>query len=164
MIVLGLVAILFSLLADTIGIGQEPRFGWKQGMVLAGGLTLLLAGLVRRRVQDQEPRAGQPRHHPMVVGLATLGVMAFGVLTLVTSKQALAPILLFDGPSYVELAQHIRAHWFRPPPSLNLRPPLYPTVIAVAGWLSSSDGLAVVVNLQVLAWVLVGALVSLWVY
>jgi hypothetical protein len=98
------------------------------------------------------------------LAIAMLGVVGFGVLTVVTSGVALTPTLLFDGPSYVELARHIRAHWFLPPPPVHLRPPLYPTAIALAGWVSGTDGLAAVVSLQAVAWLLVGPLVALWVY
>ena len=103
------------------------------------------------------------RHRRQVVALSAV-VTAFGLLTLATSGQALVPSLLFDGPSYLSLATHIRTHWFFPPPSMNLRPPLYPAVIAVAGWLTGSDGLVAVVNLQVGAWLLVGPLAALWVH
>jgi hypothetical protein len=101
---------------------------------------------------------------PRAVALWALVVTAFGLVTLAASGEPLAPILLFDGPSYVALAEHVRTHWFFPPPSMNLRPPLYPTVIAVAGWLTGTDGLAAVVRLQALAWLAVGPLVMLWIY
>ncbi len=104
------------------------------------------------------------RHGPGIVTLTALGVAAFGLLTLGTSREALAPALLFDGPSYLTVAEQIRAHWFLRPPSLDLRPPLYPAVIAVAGWVTGSDGLATVRDCQVVAWLMVGPLVTLWVY
>jgi hypothetical protein len=92
-----------------------------------------------------------------------VGLILFGILTLVTSRERLEPALLGDGEEYLALANQIRAHWFVPPPTMNIRPPLYPTVIAVAGWLTRSDGLLAVRNLQILAWLLVGPLVALWV-
>lgn len=110
---------------------------------------------------------GQARERtrpPQIVALWALAIAAFGMLALATSGESFTPKLSFDGASYVALAEHIRAHWFVPPPSLNLRPPLYPAVIAVAGWLTGSDGLAAVVKLQVLAWLLTGLLAGLWVY
>lgn len=98
------------------------------------------------------------------VAFTALGVAAFGALTLVTSGERIAPTLLSDGPSYVEMARHIRAHWFLPPPPLDLRPALYPTVIAIGGWLTGGEGLRAVRDLQVLLWLITGPLVTLWVY
>lgn len=40
---IGAVAVLLAVLADTLGIGGEPGFGWKQGILLGAGV--LLAGL-----------------------------------------------------------------------------------------------------------------------
>lgn len=98
------------------------------------------------------------------LALWALAVAAFGMLAIGTSGESFTPQLMFDGASYVALAEHIRAHWFVPPPSLNLRAPLYPAVIAVAGWLTGSDGLAAVVKLQALGWLLTGLLVGFWTY
>lgn len=94
----------------------------------------------------------------------SMGVAAFGLLTIATSREPLEPVLLFDGESYLALARQIRDRWFFPPPSMNLRPPLYPTVLAVAGWLTGSDGQMAVRNLQMIVWVLMGLLVASWVY
>jgi hypothetical protein len=41
--------ILVSALADTLGLGQEPRFGWKQGIGLAVGLGLVVGSILWRR-------------------------------------------------------------------------------------------------------------------
>jgi len=49
MIGLGVLMILVSALADTLGLGREPRFGWKQGVGLAVGLGLVVAGILWRR-------------------------------------------------------------------------------------------------------------------
>lgn len=103
-------------------------------------------------------------HRPAVVSATLVGVVLFGVLTLVTSGAGFRPSLLGDGEEYVALANQIRTHWFVPPPTMNIRPALYPTILAVAGWLTRSDGILAVRNLQVLAWLLVGPLVTLWVY
>ena len=50
MIGLGVLMILVSALADTLGLGREPRFGWKQGVVLVVGLALVVGGSLWGRV------------------------------------------------------------------------------------------------------------------
>jgi hypothetical protein len=49
MIALGVLVLLVSLLADALGLGQEPRFGWKQGIGVVVGLALLVGGVLWRR-------------------------------------------------------------------------------------------------------------------
>ena len=52
-VVVGAVLVLLSLLADTLGIGGQSGFGWKQGVALGVGVVLalvgaaMLAGLIR---------------------------------------------------------------------------------------------------------------------
>jgi hypothetical protein len=46
---LGILAIVVSALADWLGLGQEPRFGWKQGIGVAVGCALVVGGLLLRR-------------------------------------------------------------------------------------------------------------------
>lgn len=46
-IALGAIAVLLSLLADTLGIGgNEEEFGWKQLTLLAVGVVVAAAGVV----------------------------------------------------------------------------------------------------------------------
>lgn len=49
--VAGVILALLALLADIVGIGREPGFGWKQTLALLTGLALIGAGwlLGRRR-------------------------------------------------------------------------------------------------------------------
>jgi hypothetical protein len=47
---LGTLLILVSLFADVLGLGREPRFGWKQGVVLVVGLALVVGGSLWGRV------------------------------------------------------------------------------------------------------------------
>jgi hypothetical protein len=47
---LGTLLVLVSVLADSLGLGREPRFGWKQGVVLAVGLALVVGGALWGRV------------------------------------------------------------------------------------------------------------------
>ena len=47
---LGILLILVALLADAVGIGREPNFGWKQGVLLVIGLALVVGGWVWGRV------------------------------------------------------------------------------------------------------------------
>ena len=89
---------------------------------------------------------GRSDARPRAIAACLLGVTAFGLVTLASSGETIRPTLLFDGASYVALAQHIRTHWFIPPPSSTRGPLLYPTLLAVAGWLTGSDGLTSVVS------------------
>ena len=44
-VLVGLVAALIAVLADPLGIGgDEDTFGWKQGVLLAIGIVLIIAG------------------------------------------------------------------------------------------------------------------------
>lgn len=47
---LGTALSLVALLADSLGLGREARFGWKQGIVLAVGLALIVGGALWGRV------------------------------------------------------------------------------------------------------------------
>jgi hypothetical protein len=44
MIGLGVLVMLFAVLADAIGLGRDPGFGWKQGIGLVIGLGLVVGG------------------------------------------------------------------------------------------------------------------------
>jgi NADH:ubiquinone oxidoreductase subunit 6 (subunit J) len=57
-VVVGAIAVLVALLADTLGIGgNEDTFGWKQVMLLAVGLVVAAGGLlaIMRATGDQRP-------------------------------------------------------------------------------------------------------------
>ena len=41
LIVVGILVVLAGVLADAFGVGQNPRFGWKQGIAVAVGLALV---------------------------------------------------------------------------------------------------------------------------
>ncbi len=45
----GALLALVSVFADTLGVGGEPGFGWKQTTGLLVGLALVAVGLWRRR-------------------------------------------------------------------------------------------------------------------
>lgn len=49
LVVVGIALSLVSLFADQLGLGREPRFGWKQWLGLVVGVALVLVGLWRRR-------------------------------------------------------------------------------------------------------------------
>jgi hypothetical protein len=49
MVVVGVILALVSLLADAIGIGGEPGFGYKQAAGLLIGIVLVAIGLWRGR-------------------------------------------------------------------------------------------------------------------
>ena len=40
----GTLAILLAIFADEIGVGDQPGFNWKQGILLAAGIALALFG------------------------------------------------------------------------------------------------------------------------
>jgi hypothetical protein len=43
-VLVGVVAALIAALADPLGVGEESGFGWKQGVLLAVGILLIIAG------------------------------------------------------------------------------------------------------------------------
>jgi hypothetical protein len=43
-VLVGVVAALIAALADPLGIGAESGFGWKQGVLLAIGILLIIGG------------------------------------------------------------------------------------------------------------------------
>jgi len=51
-IALGVFLVLISLLADQLGLGRHPGFGWKQWLVLISGAAVIMVGVyLLRRVQ-----------------------------------------------------------------------------------------------------------------
>jgi hypothetical protein len=60
----GIVLALVAILADTLGIGGEEGFGWKQAVLLAVGLVLallgagMLAGVLKLKGAPDEDRPG----------------------------------------------------------------------------------------------------------
>jgi len=48
-LVVGVLLVLLALLADIIGVGRVPGFGWKQMLTLLVGLALIGAGWFLRR-------------------------------------------------------------------------------------------------------------------
>jgi hypothetical protein len=50
LIALGVLLILVSVFADALGLGQEPRFGWKQVIGLVVGVALVVVGMAWRRI------------------------------------------------------------------------------------------------------------------
>ena len=72
-VVIGVLAILLALLADEIGVGGQPGFNWKQGLLLAVGVAVALFGLAimtgigARAVEEAtEPAPGErARQRPM---------------------------------------------------------------------------------------------------
>ena len=45
MVAVGVLAILLALLADEIGLGEQPGFNWKQAILLAVGVAIALFGI-----------------------------------------------------------------------------------------------------------------------
>lgn len=44
-LVAGVLAVLLAVLADEIGVGGQPGFAWKQGILLAVGVIVAIVGL-----------------------------------------------------------------------------------------------------------------------
>jgi hypothetical protein len=49
--VVGVILALVSLLADPIGLGGEPRFGWKQWLGLVAGIVVAIVGAWQYRAK-----------------------------------------------------------------------------------------------------------------
>jgi len=47
-IIVGILVVLISALADPLGLGRHPGFGWLQGLGVVIGVVVLLAGLYLR--------------------------------------------------------------------------------------------------------------------
>ena len=45
LLVAGALAILLAIFADEIGVGDQPGFNWKQGILLAAGIAVALVGV-----------------------------------------------------------------------------------------------------------------------
>ena len=58
-VLVGVVAALIAALANPLGIG-DPGFGWKQGVLLAIGILLIIAGGVMLRSPSSETGAAPP--------------------------------------------------------------------------------------------------------
>jgi hypothetical protein len=56
-VVVGVVAALIAALADPLGIGGEEGFGWKQGVLLAIGIILIIGGIAALRSPISRPGA-----------------------------------------------------------------------------------------------------------
>jgi hypothetical protein len=54
----GSVAVLIAVLADPLGIGSVGGFGWKQGVLLAIGIVLAIAGVVMVFRSPSAPESG----------------------------------------------------------------------------------------------------------
>jgi hypothetical protein len=47
----GVLLVLISALADSVGLGRSPGFGWRQGLGVAIGVLVILGGLYKRHRQ-----------------------------------------------------------------------------------------------------------------
>ncbi len=56
LIVVGLAIIVLAGLADALGLGQQPGFGWRQGLAMAIGIAAAVRGIFwRRRLRATRP-------------------------------------------------------------------------------------------------------------
>jgi hypothetical protein len=51
----GVLLVLISALADTLGLGRSPDFGWRQTLGVVIGALVILGGLYLRRRQKPSP-------------------------------------------------------------------------------------------------------------
>jgi hypothetical protein len=54
-IIVGILVVLISALADPLGLGRHPGFGWLQGLGVVIGVVVLLAGLYLRGKTKPSP-------------------------------------------------------------------------------------------------------------
>ncbi len=55
LMIVGILIVLISVLADPLGLGRSPGFGWKQGLGVVIGVVVILGGLyLRRRVKPSQ--------------------------------------------------------------------------------------------------------------
>lgn len=54
-IVVGVLLVILAALADPLGLGRSPGFGWLQGLGVVIGVVVLLAGLYLRRRRKPAP-------------------------------------------------------------------------------------------------------------
>jgi hypothetical protein len=59
-VLVGVVAALIAALADPLGIGGDDAFGWKQGVLLAIGILLIIAGGVTALLSPGGGPGAQP--------------------------------------------------------------------------------------------------------
>lgn len=62
-LIAGVLAVLLAVLADEIGVGGQPGFAWKQGILLAVGVIVAVVGLILvtgagRRVVEEATEPG----------------------------------------------------------------------------------------------------------
>jgi len=70
---IGLVLALLSGLADVIGVGAHPDFGWKQIVGLSAGTALLGAGIATARLDARGSKGSSPpEREPMSSASATV--------------------------------------------------------------------------------------------
>ena len=55
LMIVGILIVLLSVLADRLGLGRHPGFGWWQGLGVVVGALVILAGLYLRRREKPSP-------------------------------------------------------------------------------------------------------------
>jgi hypothetical protein len=48
LMIVGILIVLISVLADPLGLGRSPGFGWKQGLGVVIGVVVILGGFYLR--------------------------------------------------------------------------------------------------------------------
>jgi len=55
LLIVGILIVLIAALADPLGLGQSPGFGWKQTLGVIVGALVIVAGLYLRRRAKASP-------------------------------------------------------------------------------------------------------------
>ena len=55
LMIVGIVIVLLSALADPLGLGRSPGFGWRQTLGVIVGAVVILAGVYLRRRAKPSP-------------------------------------------------------------------------------------------------------------
>lgn len=55
LMIVGILIVLISALADRLGLGRSPGFGWRQGLGVLIGALVIAAGLYLRRRERPSP-------------------------------------------------------------------------------------------------------------
>lgn len=64
LLIIGALLVIIALTADAIGIGVEPGFGWKQGLLLIAGIGIAWVGKKCCRCAPKESSNSQEKEDP----------------------------------------------------------------------------------------------------
>jgi hypothetical protein len=94
--------------------------------------------------------------------VALLAVAIFALVVIAATDEPLQPQMSYDGPTYLSIAEHLLTRHRLPP--LEMRPPLYPMLLALSLWIGGENGLQYLVTFQVSCWIACAVLVAILTY